>query len=535
MKATRLLFLVLAGLLSGVTLAQTAQDFVVEIEEFQIPGSPGLQSFVHAELDGKWLFLGGRTDGLHRRRPFESFLPADNNTEAFVIDPATANVWSASLASLPTSIFEQLQSTNMNYEQRDSMLYIIGGYGYSPTAGDHITHPRLTAVNVRQLMNATINAAPISTAFRQITDNRMRVTGGYLDRLGKRYYLAGGQNFEGRYNPMGPGHGPGFKQEYTNAIRSFEIVDNGTSLSISNYQEWIDTANLHRRDYNMVAQVFPDATVGFTMFSGVFQHQVDLPWLNTVDVRDTGYHVRPGFNQYLNQYHTAHLPVFDAANNAMHSLFFGGMSRYTLSSTGQLVDDPDVPFVSTVSKVTRFANDSMAEVKIGDMPGLLGSGAEFIPLEDSSFYDSMDILQLDSLPPTKTLVGYLAGGIESTQPNIFFVNNGTQSDATTRLFKVFISRNAMGMHEAVDGDMFFHTSLYPNPAAQEISLEVNCPHPTALSIDLLNLKGAVLRSLFKGNTDQFSQEIDISTLAAGTYFIRIANAQYAKVLKFTKA
>ena len=359
-------------LFAHVAYSQTAEDFLIEVEEIQINNSPGVHAFVHAEHDNKWLIIGGRTDGLHQRQPFAAFLASDNNVEAFVVDPVNDQTHSVNLSVLPIGIYEQLQSTNMEFEQRDSMLYIIGGYGYSAVANDHITYPNLTAVDVPGLMGAIINNTSILPYFRQITDNRLQVTGGYLDRIDDLYFLAGGQMFEGRYNPMGPTHGPGFTQEYTNAIKTFTIADDGINLTIGSYNEWIDTANLHRRDYNMSIQIFPTGDTGLTMFSGVFQYTADIPWLNTVDVLDTGYAVRNTFNQYLNQYHTGHMPVFDGANNAMHTVFFGGMSRYTLDQNNQLVDDPDVPFVNTISKVTRYSDNTMDEFKVGEMQGLLG-------------------------------------------------------------------------------------------------------------------------------------------------------------------
>lgn len=534
MKSILSLILPALSIFSVAAFGQTAENFSLTVEEFQITGSPGVQSFAHATHNDKLLIIGGRTEGLHLRRPFEAFAASGNNTSASVIDVVNGQSWSVSLSSLPTAMYEQLQSTNMEFEQQDSMLYIIGGYGYSATAADHITYPKLTAVHVPGLINAIVNSDPISSFFRQINDARLKVTGGYLGRLGNRYYLAGGQNFQGRYNPMGPGHGPGFLQEYTNAIRSFEIIDNGVNLSISNYTQWTDTANLHRRDYNLVAQVFSDGQRGYTMFSGVFQYTSDIPWLNTVDIRDTGYRVRNNFNQYLNQYHTAHLPVYDQSHNAMHSIFFGGMSRYTLDLNGQLIDDPDVPFVNTISKVTRYANDSMSEFKIGEMPGLLGSGAEFIQVNDSRIFDEYNILHLDSLLPSKTLIGYVVGGIESSQPNIFFINDGSQSSATTRLFKVFITRNTIGVDELINGDLFFTTRLYPNPAKTQVTLEVICPHQSMLTIDLLDARGVLLKTLFVGKTVRAQINIDTSALADGNYIIRIYNKQYSKTLKLAK-
>ena len=116
------------------------------------------------------------------------------------------------------------------------------------------------------------------------------------------------------------------------------------------------------------------------MFSGVFQHDVDLPFLNSVDVFPSGYIVNNNFNQYLSQYHSAHLPIYDEANNTMHTVFFGGLSQFTLNANGNLVEDANVPFVKTISRVTRLSDGAMEEVKLDiEMPTLVGSGAEFIP------------------------------------------------------------------------------------------------------------------------------------------------------------
>ena len=238
---------------------------------------------------------------------------------------------------------------------------------------------------------------------------------------------------------MGPTHGPGFIQEYTNEIRKFEIIDDGVNLSVTNFDITTDTANLHRRDYNMAAQIFPNGTEGFTAFSGVFNPN-DLPYLNSVDIDEATYTVNNNFNQYLSQYHSAKIPVWDANASTMHTLFFGGISQFTMDAQGNLVEDTDVPFVKTISKVTRFSNGNMQEAKLNyiEMPTLVGSGAEFIPSDQ--YFLPREILDLNTVPQTKTLIGYIYGGIESSQENIFFINDGTQSSASNVIFKVYAQR-----------------------------------------------------------------------------------------------
>lgn len=198
---------------------------------------------------------------------------------------------------------------------------MVGGYGYSNTSADHITYPNLSAVKVPDVINAVINGTSFATNFRQITDTMFAVTGGYLNKINNTFYLTGGQKFIGRYNPMGPTHGPGFVQIYTNASRKFTIFDNGVTLSVTHLPAIVDAANLHRRDYNVVPQIMPTGQEGLTAFSGVFQVGVDLPYLNCVNIDSTGHTVNNAFSQYYNHYHCAHIPIYSASNNEMHTVF----------------------------------------------------------------------------------------------------------------------------------------------------------------------------------------------------------------------
>lgn len=519
---------------------ETPEPFNITLEEITLTNAPGVQSFAIGQDDqGRWLIIGGRTDGLHLRRPFESFLASDNNRQVIVIDPTLDKVYFSPLTALSTGLQEQLQSTNMELYQRDDRLYIIGGYAYSNTAADHITFPNLTAVDVPGAIQAVISQQSIAPYFQQIADNRMQVTGGYLGYLDSVFYLVGGQKFIGRYNPMGPGHGPGFVQEYTNAIRTFKIQDDGQSIAITDYQETVDSANLHRRDYNMTPQIFPDGTHGFTAFSGVFQYTADLPWLNTVDITANGYQVRPNFNQYLSQYHSAHVPIYDAAGNAMHTIFFGGMSRYTLDPVnGQLVDDQNVPFVKTISQITRYANDSMVEMTLPiSMPGFLGSSAEFIPRHDLA-YSQGEILDLNSLPSGKTHIGYIYGGIESTAPNIFFVNDGTQSEATNRCFKVYVEKGTSTDLAPVPltGEQVIGVELAPNPADSQVKVTFWIPDQMDMQLQAFNTQGQLMKSLAFGTlaSGTYRQSIDTSTWPAGVYLITLGSGGLQKTIRFVR-
>lgn len=507
-------------------------NFNLSIQEVNLPNAPGLQSFVVGQHDGKWLLLGGRTEGLHQRQPWASFQANDNNTMVYVVDPVGLEVWSSSISDLPTPIFEQLQSTNMEFSQRDTVLYITGGYGYSATANDHITHPYLTAVNIPSAMDAVMNGSGIAPHVRYLNDDRVAITGGYMDILNNVFYSVGGQLFEGRYNPMGPNNGPGFTQVYTESIKKFEVIDDGSSLSIANYTETVDAANLHRRDYNMVPQIFPNGDDGFTAFSGVFRPDADLPWHNSVDITEAGYTVNNDFDQLLSQYHSAHLPIYDQANNEMHTLFFGGMSRYYYDQNGTLVDDEEVPFVKTISLVSRDANGDMTEQRLElEMPAFLGSGAEFMPLETVDYIQD-EILNLNSLTAgQETLVGYIFGGIESTAENIFFINDGTQSSASTRMFEVYITASSSTGIEGtpIAGDDVFRLQVFPNPTDTQATACLMSKYLTSGKLEVFNATGQLVNTIAVENIHNTHKHFDLGLEGAksGNYIVTFSNNTFS--------
>lgn len=420
------------------TSNSVGNGYSISLEPFVIDGFSGLQSFAAGHHDGKWVLIGGRTDGLHRMQPFASFVASGNNTNIIVIDPEAKRSWNATVSLLPAALSEQLQSTNMQFIQRGKMLYLIGGYGYSKTVRNHITHDKLTAVNVDCLIAAVRTAVDITPCFRQISNPAFAVTGGQIGRIGDMYFLVGGQKFEGRYNPMGPDHGPGFNQQYSEQIRRFRIKDDGTRLNIENASAVTDKSDLHRRDFNMLAQIFPNNVQGFTVFSGVFQVGANVPFINTVDIHRDRHIVNNAFAQYLNHYHSAKVALYSVATQQMENIFFGGISQFEETASGYIRND-DVPFTKVIGKVARGRDGKMTETKVADMPGFLGSSAEFIVNSGVPVYEN-EIIKADELKGDRVLVGHIVGGIASTQKSIFFRNSGGESGSSNTIFRVWLTK-----------------------------------------------------------------------------------------------
>ncbi|MDG2431986.1 hypothetical protein [Flavobacterium sp.] len=485
----KLLLKVVLLLISYISFSQTTFDYQVQLNPITIPNLPGLHSYAFGQNNGKWLIIGGRLDGIHARQPFNAFPNANNNTNIYVVDVNTQQFWSASLNSLATGLKEQLQSTNMNFHQDGNTLYIIGGYAFSTTANDHITFNKLTSVDVPNLINAVIAGNPITSYFKQMTDENFANTGGQLGKIGNTFYLIGGQRFDGRYNPM---NNPTFVQTYANGLKKFTIDNSGTQLSIGNFETITDGVHLHRRDYNLVPQIFPDGSEGYTISSGVFQINVDLPFLYPVDIKDTGYFPQTTFNQYLSNYHSGKVALFDATNNRMHSLFFGGISQYYYNGT-TLVQDNNVPFVKTISRVTRLADGSLTEYQLPiEMPNLKGAGAEFIPNTTLPHFDN-EVIKLTDINANEFVIGHIYGGIQSPTLNPFTGNQTSTTSADNVIYEVkLIKTPPLGVQE-IDGKNPFSLTVYPNPTTNgKVKIEFDMPYATTIDYFISSIEGKII-------------------------------------------
>lgn len=522
----------LLWILALVLVARSAQaqtPFSIEIEAEPFAGFPGLQSFAIGQYGGKWILFAGRKDGLHRRQPFAAFAPAGANAQLFIADPQQKTVQTVSLASLPTSLQEQLSATNLQYAQRGEWLYLIGGYGFSTTQTEFVTYPYLTAVNMPDLLALAAAGQPLLPAFLTLTDERLRVTGGYLHELEGNFLLVGGQNFHGRYNPMGPDHGPGFFQAYTNAIKRFDIQHVDGGLALGNYQEAVDTAHLHRRDFNLAPQRFPDGSHGLTAFSGVFRYDADLPWLDVVDISAEGYEVRTDFQQYLNQYHTALSTLYNADEERMFTLFFGGISQFFLDAEGVLVQDNNVPFVKTISLVERTSDNQLREHKVGEMPALLGAGAAFVPAEDLSV-DDHGIIMMDESFEQRRLLGHVIGGIRSTASNVFFTDNtGTMSSASPQVWRVWYNPETTSAVTQPVAETYFNARVFPNPSRGKFSLHFSLPVADDVKVSLTDASGQVVDSsawTLAAGSYEWSPAKN-KPRSPGIYYLRLGGRQFA--------
>lgn len=509
---TKVTYLLIAFTMSAGILG--AQPFELELSSFTISGLPGIQSYVSGTESGKWVIIGGRLNGLHGWQPPNAFPVASQNTEIYVVDPVTSQVWTAGTATLPPFTREHICASNHEFARIGDHLYVFGGYGFDTPSSDMITFPRITAINIPQLISDVISQSAISGNFRTIANTDAAITGGNARYMNGEIFLVMGHRFDGLYNPH---NGPSFTQTYSEQIRKFTITDNGTTFTVSSYSTITDTVDFHRRDYNLVSQVLPGGAEAITAFSGVFRKNIDLPYFDNIDITPGGYTVNSGFEQKLNNYHSGAIPMYDSSSTTSYTLFMGGMAQYYFDMNGSLVNDSLVPFVKTISMITRDQSGQNESVLPYEMPGFLGSNMEFFPSDSVSFYPN-GVLDLSSIDTTKTLIGYLFGGIEADYPYVFMQGGGT-SWANEKVFKVYLKKGtltSLPLHSYIEA-----FQVYPNPtgADHELFVDLTLARAVTTVITLYDITGQeVLRKeIGLLSAGKHTIVLDLPDLAAGSY------------------
>lgn len=461
-------------LLAGMSLwmavvqAQSEFPYKIAVKPLAIEGMPGVHSYAVGTYQGKWLILGGRLDGIHARQPFNAFPASQRNDRIWVVDPAAGKVWSQSLAALPLPLRDHWQSSNINFRQVGDVLYLVGGYGYSDQYADHRTFSVLSAIDLPGMVEAVERGGHLQDHVAYVSDPAFAVTGGQLGYLNGELYLVGGHQFDGRYNPHGPDHGPGFRQEYTNQVRRFEVQKSGDQLTYVLKEPIADPVHLHRRDYNLLPMIDENGERGLLISSGVFQLQADLPYLYPVEISKNGVKAITDFSQYLSHYHCAKANLYDPQSRQMHTLFFGGLSQFYYDGT-MLMQDDQVPFVRTISRLTRKPDGSYEEHTLeGEMPGFRGTSAEFLPKYGLAVED--DIIALEAFEQDSILLGHVVGGISSSARNPFQTNQTELTEADAWLYEIYLVKEASAGTVRLNGSNPFDMEVYPNPAEKELFL-----------------------------------------------------------------
>jgi len=103
--------------------------------------------------------------------------------------------------------------------------------------------------------------------------------------------------------------------------------------------------------------------------------------------------------------------------------------------------DDNVPFVTTISRVTRTADGTFSEHVLPiSMPDFAGTSAEFIPNTDLPRSET-GVFLMDLPMSAPVVIGHIVGGIISPVANPFSFNQTQQTSADSRIFRIWIEQS----------------------------------------------------------------------------------------------
>jgi hypothetical protein len=198
------------------------------------------------------------------------------------------------------------------------------------------------------------------------------------------------------------------------------------------------------------------------------------------------------------------------------------------------VQDNAVPFVKTISRVSRDASGNLLEVVFpNEMPGLIGASAEFIQNELLPMSPTGVIL-LDQITADSVMIGYVVGGIATTTLNPFTANNTVSTSASNGIYEVWLKRNDLVNIQAIDGYNPFKVAIHPNPTEGDLTMELTTPQAALTNLFVTNIDGKIVYemelSAAKGTV--FKLNCQEAHLSKGTYMFNfVYDGKFSRIEK----
>jgi len=424
----------------------------ITVDDFQIPG--GIHSAAVGQWGSQYLFITGRTNGLHGFANSGDFPPSEQNRNVFVVDTHNKRVQFRSLddplSGLSQAKIDTLSVVSPQSHQINNTLYITGGYGIDTATNTFSTKDTLTAINISGLIHWVANPSCTCRAsdyIRQISNPIFQVTGGVMYQFDQcPTLLIFGQNFIGNYTTASNGI-------YTRQVRAFDIVDDGCKLGVRIHESTSPDPNYRRRDLNIIPIIKTNKckdTPAYVALSGVFTLNTGI-WTVPVEITTDGTPTMADplsentFKQAMNNYTSAHVELL-SKNGDMYTVLFGGIT-YGFFENGQFMTSTDFPFTNEITVVKRSASGNYQQFFLPvEYPVILstqsnpgnrlrfGAGARFVLAPDLPIFFN-DVLNLKKIKKP-TVIGYIIGGIQSTVANTNVISD---SAASPYIFKVTLT------------------------------------------------------------------------------------------------
>jgi hypothetical protein len=477
--------LAVTGCVLGIALQCTSASvtkapiFTVEASEdvaADFPGAPRLQSFAWAQWEGKWILIAGRTGGYHGIGQGDVDFPRTrSNQSIWVIEPSEsgpAKVHSLAVADLrdtPTVVKDQWISSNLLHYQDHETLYLAGGYGVN-SAGDTVTYPILSAVNLPALVKGVIEAKDtFSRTIAYVESPLVQSTGGGLVKLDDGFfYLFGGHVFMGSYRAFEAAEEkttPKASQTYLGEIRKLRFnKPGGQKLEVSEVERYQDP-EFARRDLNVALTINPHGkSLGAAAYGGVFTKE-QLNFTHPVYFHaGSAPHVDTAFEQKMSAYSCATMLMFDPASSEMYTTFFGGISRWTWNySTSKFEQGvlagkksnesgylDGMPWIDHISTLVRTSQQTYEFVQSNRLPSYLGTNAAFIPSPGlKEVMEGTGIFDIGQFRGKRVLAGYLYGGIRAapkqfpyTDDAPYYTSGNVPTKPSDVILKVYVTAPA---------------------------------------------------------------------------------------------
>jgi ELWxxDGT repeat protein len=205
----------------------------------------------------------------------------------------------------------------------------------------------------------------------------------------------------------------------------------------------------------------------------------------------------------------------------------------------------------------KFKNTSSVQKCIGDSVMVQGiwrktAGTYTDSLKTACKCDSIVEVTLSFSPkpprPTITLVGSIKMVSSAATGNQWYDDSGpiagatAQEYSTTKNAKFYVIVTINGCSSdpsfsfnprvgSINGNNLGSISMYPNPATDNLTLEFKDPGITGSRYYINNLEG---KTLIAGKLTEIKNEIDVSNIPSGVYFIKLISDGNIGLIKFVK-
>lgn len=224
--------------------------------------------------------------------------------------------------------------------------------------------------------------------------------------------------------------------------------------------------------------------------------------------------------------------VFDIALSNPDSIMQCDGSGYQITYELKLIKDTTV-FINSLYAWTpnfHYEEDEGVEIAVG---ATVSSGHSFGLLNQS--FNSGEVLSLLTMDSVLTYGPFVEG-----EPYFSFVEI---YDPETTLYDLLLYKiywcndGSTTSNSDISTTNAVWVSLYPNPASSHLNLSFDFDKNTSLTIAIYDITGRELLNENLGNVNKGRsiKPVDIQSLAAGSYMIKVWNNEFSINRKFTKS